>query len=272
MNPQRAKAKRFVLFGYFREPPSHLAVCQSLTYCQSVNVNGLAEWQETAVVELSEGKKGRRSRAEARQEILDRAVDFLWDHPFREMTVARLMELTTIGRSAFYVYFRDTSHLAEVLLGQVQTTLEQAINPWVAGVGEPVAAMYESLRREVEACVQVGPIMRAVSDAAATNASLERLWNDFLEDFDRAVEQRLRAEQRAGRVGPLDAQATARAMNRLDAAYLIDSFGRHPQADPDRVLKVLATIWISTVYGREKLDEILHHAQRREQTHIRARR
>ena len=89
---------------------------------------------------------------------------------------------------------------------------------------------------------------------------LERLWKDFLEEFDRAVELRLRAEQWAGRVGPLDATATARAMNRLDAAYLIDSFGRRPQADPDRVHKVLATIWISTLYGREKLDKILHHA------------
>jgi AcrR family transcriptional regulator len=205
-------------------------------------------------------KKGRRSRAEARQEILDQAVEFLGDHAFRDMTVSRLMDQTSIGRSAFYAYFRDTAHLAEVLLGQVQTALEQAISPWVAGAGEPVAAMYESLRGEVDVCVQVGPIMRAVSDAAATNASLERLWNNFLEDFDRAVEQRLRAEQQAGRVGPLDTQATARAMNRLDAAYLIDSFGRRPQADPDRVHKVLATIWISTVYGREKLDKILHHA------------
>ncbi|UCD53147.1 MAG: TetR/AcrR family transcriptional regulator [Phycisphaerales bacterium] len=231
-----------------------------MTRCQKLNVNGLAEWRETTVVELSEGKKGRRSRAEARQEILDRAVDFLWDHSFREMTVARLMDRTSIGRSAFYVYFRDTAHLAEALLGQVQTTLEQAISPWVAGVGEPVTAMCESLRGEVEASVRVGPIMRAVSEAAATDAHLERLWNDFLEAFDRAVEQRLRAEQRAGRVGPLDAAATARAMNRLDAAYLIDSFGRHPQADPDQVHKVLATIWISTVYGREKLDEILYQA------------
>jgi AcrR family transcriptional regulator len=211
----------------------------------------LAEPAGTAMMKADRRRKGRRTRAEARQEILDRAVDFLWDHPFREMSVARLMDQTSIGRSAFYMYFRDTGHLAEVLLSQVQATLDQAIRPWVAGVGEPVATLYESLRGEVEVCAQVGPIIRAVSDAAVTNASLERLWNDFLEDFDRAVEQRLRAEQRAGRIGPLDAQATARAMNRLGAAYLIDSFGRRPQANPDRVHKVLATIWISTVYGRE---------------------
>jgi AcrR family transcriptional regulator len=220
----------------------------------------LAEWQEATVVQSSVGKKGRRSGDEARQEILDRAIDFLWEHPFREMTVARLMDLTTIGRSAFYVYFRDTGYLAETLLGQVQETIDEAINPWVAGVEEPVAALYESLRREVEVCVQVGPILRAVSEAAVTNPHLERLWNDFLEDFDRAVELRLRAEQEAGRVGPLDAAEIARAMTRLEAYYLIDAFGRRPRADPARVHKVLATIWISTVYGREKLNEILYHA------------
>jgi hypothetical protein len=157
------------------------------------------------------------------------------------------------------VYFRDTGHLAEVLLGKVQRTLGQAISPWVAGVGEPVAALYESLRGEVEVFAEQGPIIRAVSEATTTNAHLERLWEDFLGEFDRAVELRLRAEQRAGRVGPLNAWETAQALNRLDAAYLINSFGQRPQADPDRVLEVLTTIWVSTLYGRERLDETICH-------------
>lgn len=199
-------------------------------------------------------KKGRRSRAEARQEILDRAVEFLWEHPFRDISVARLMTHTSIGRSAFYVYFRDIHQLAEILLGQVREAIEQAIKPWLAGTGEPVPALVTSLQGLVTVCVEHGPIIRAVAEATSTSAELEGLWSEFLGGFDRAVETRVRAEQRAGRIGAMDARAMARALNRLDAAHLIDSFGRHPQPDPDQVAQTLTTIWISTLYGPEKLN------------------
>ena len=99
-----------------------------------------------------------------------------------------------------------------------------------------------------------GPIIRAVAEATSTSAELEGLWSEFLGGFDRAVETRVRAEQRAGRIGAMDARAMARALNRLDAAHLIDSFGRHPQPDPDQVAQTLTTIWISTLYGPEKLN------------------
>ena len=74
--------------------------------------------------------------------------------------------------------------------------------------------------------------------------------------FDVAIEARLRAEQKAGRVATLNARETARALNRLDAAYLILCFGRRPQADPSEVTQVIASIWISTVYGCEVLNKM----------------
>ena len=42
--------------------------------------------------------KSDRTRAA----ILNAALDFLWTHPFRDMTVASLMESTGVSRSAFY--------------------------------------------------------------------------------------------------------------------------------------------------------------------------
>jgi AcrR family transcriptional regulator len=201
--------------------------------------------------------KERRSRDQARQEILDQATNFLWDHAYRDMTVARLMDRTTIGRSAFYAYFRDTAHLAEVLLQDVFTSIQTAVRLWLDGEGEdPPKAMFESIQGLVEVCVEKGPIVRAVSEATAASAHLERIWNDFMSRFDTAIENRLRAEQKAGRVGSLNARETARALNQLDAAYLIHSFGRRPQTDPQEVTQALASIWISTVYGRESMDLI----------------
>jgi hypothetical protein len=36
---------------------------------------------------------------------LNGALEFLWTQPFREMTVAELMSITGVSRSAFYQYF-----------------------------------------------------------------------------------------------------------------------------------------------------------------------
>ncbi|MDX2473986.1 MAG: TetR/AcrR family transcriptional regulator, partial [Candidatus Krumholzibacteria bacterium] len=45
--------------------------------------------------------------ARTRASILNAALDFLWSHPFREMTIAALMAGTDVGRSAFYQHFKD---------------------------------------------------------------------------------------------------------------------------------------------------------------------
>ena len=54
-------------------------------------------------------KIGRSERTRA--EILDAALEFLWSHPFRDMTVNTLMATTSISRSAFYRYFEGIAKL-----------------------------------------------------------------------------------------------------------------------------------------------------------------
>ena len=56
--------------------------------------------------------KSERTRAA----ILNAALDFLWSHPFRDMTVASLMTSTGVSRSAFYQYFND---LHEVMVPRI---------------------------------------------------------------------------------------------------------------------------------------------------------
>ena len=56
--------------------------------------------------------KSERTRAA----ILNAALDFIWTHPFRDMTVNSLMARTGVGRSAFYQYFKDLHEVMEALL------------------------------------------------------------------------------------------------------------------------------------------------------------
>ena len=60
--------------------------------------------------------KSERTRAA----ILDAALEFIWTHPFRDMTVNALMAPTGLSRSAFYQYFNDLHDLMETLLGMLK--------------------------------------------------------------------------------------------------------------------------------------------------------
>jgi AcrR family transcriptional regulator len=189
-----------------------------------------------------------RKSERTREAILGAAVDFLWSHPFRELTVAELMSRAGSSRSAFYPYFTDLHELMEtLLLGLKQDILEAAIF-WFQEEGDPLPHLQESLGGLVRVSYERGPILRAVSDAAANDERLEKAWFQFLKDFDDAVAARIEEHQAAGFTPELDARTTAMALNRMDASLLIEAFGRRPRAQPQPVLDALLHIWSSTLY------------------------
>ena len=185
--------------------------------------------------------------------IAESAIHLLWDHPFRDLTVGRIMADTTLSRPAFYQYFEDLHHLIETLFREIEEAMHQKANPWIGGEGEPVGALEESLRGIIEVCQEYGPMIRAVSDASAVDSRLERAWTAFTEAWDDAVATRIAAQQAEGIVPPFDTRRTASALNRMNASMMIAEFGRRPQGDPDALLATLHRIWINTLYGAVQL-------------------
>ena len=192
---------------------------------------------------------GRSERTRA--EILDAAFEFLWSRPFRDMTVNSLMATTSISRSAFYRYFEDIHGLMEALLKRLESEILEGASPWLSDDGDPVALLYESLAAEVRICYRHGPFLKAVSDAAGTNARLEDEWNWFLDRFDDAVCERVAADQELGLIEPFDFRPVATALNRVDAAMYVRAFGQRPRNRPEPVLDAIARVWISTLYGQQ---------------------
>jgi AcrR family transcriptional regulator len=186
-----------------------------------------------------------------RAAILNAALDFIWSRPFREMTVNSLMASTGVSRSAFYQYFNDRHELMETLLDMLKDAVGDAVKPWLAGVGDPVALLGESLTGLVRVCYQRGPFLRAISDAAATDKRLEKAWMQFSGGFDDVVCARIENDQEQGLVPVFDARAVAIALNRLDAYALIEAFGRRPRSQSEPVREALVRIWVSTLYGKE---------------------
>ena len=194
--------------------------------------------------------KSERTRAA----ILDAALEFIWSHPFRDMTVNTLMTSAGLSRSAFYQYFNDLHDLMESLLEMLKEEVYAVAGPWFEGAGDPVALLNESLTGVVEVCYRLGPILRAADDASATDERFENAWMQFIEQFDDAVTNRIEADQAQGLIPNFDARHLAIALNRLDVYTLSQAFGQRPRSKPEPVHEALARIWISTLYGSEWLE------------------
>ena len=193
--------------------------------------------------------KSERTRAA----ILNSALDFIWSHPFRDMKVSVLMASTGVSRSAFYQYFNDLHEVMENLLAMLQDEIFEAAEPWVAGVGDPVVLVNESLEGLVRVCYQRGPLVRAIADAATTDERFEKDWKQFLGQFDDAACARIEADQKQGLIPDFDARPVAVALNRLDAYTIIEAFGQRPRSKPKPIQEALSRVWVSTLYGSEWL-------------------
>jgi AcrR family transcriptional regulator len=198
-------------------------------------------------------KIGKSDRTRAA--ILNAALDFLWSRPFREMSVTLLMASTSVSRSAFYQYFNDLHEVMETLLTMLGEEIFTKVEPWLAGVGDPVALMQETLAGLVDVCYQRGPFLRAITDAAATDPRLEKAWLGFLAGFDDAACARIEADQKQGLIPDFEVRPVAFALNRLDAYTLVQAFGQRPRKRPEPVREALARVWGSTLYGAKWLDK-----------------
>jgi AcrR family transcriptional regulator len=190
-----------------------------------------------------------------RTKILNAALDFIWSHPFRDMTVSSLMTPTGVGRSSFYQYFKDLHQVMGTLLNILQGEIYDVAEPWIVGVGDPVALLSESFTGIVNLLHQRGPIVRAVADAAPSDKRLEIAWVQFLGGFDDAACSRIEADQKQGLIPKFNAHSVAIALTRLNAFTLIEAFGQHPRSQTEPVRKALVRIWVSTLYGAEWLAE-----------------
>lgn len=232
-------ARVFDRFGSMGTDRSGRAAC--LTSCQYAGA--VHETRPSQVHTI----RRRRSPGESRQEILDQVVELLWDRPIRDLSIVSIMAGTGLSRPAFYQYFRNIPDLIEELLVDLETTLNEAAMPWFVAVGPAPEQLRKSLGGIVAVCRSHGPVFRAISESAPHDARLEAAWSRFMNGWDVRVADRIRAGQSEGHFRACDAANVARALNRMDAAILIDAFGRRDQLDPKAVLDTLHLVWSRTL-------------------------
>lgn len=193
------------------------------------------------------GRRPRHDPRESEREILDAAERFLRERPWREVTVQAIMERTDLARSAFYVHFKDRHDLALRVVDRIRDELLVEANRWFEG-GES-----DELRVALEGVTAVyvehWPVLRALSDASGSDATVEAAYHELIQGFVDATERHIREEQAAGRAPGLDAQETARALVWMVETYLLEALGGPAPVEPGRAVEALTRIWSATLYG-----------------------
>jgi AcrR family transcriptional regulator len=197
------------------------------------------------VATAAQRTRHREHRESTRHEILVAAERFLRERPYRDLSVDVVMAQTGLTRTAFYRHFDDVTALVLRLFADVSEELHAIAQRWAgsAGADAPGPAL-EGLAGVVDFFVRHGPLMRAISEAAATDEQIERAYRGSLEKLIKLTAETLERMVRERQLNVPDPHALARAMTLMNEAYLLEEFGRAPQGDRDVALATLETVWL----------------------------
>ena len=147
------------------------------------------------------------------------------------------------------MYFRYRHHLVLRVVEHLGSELFAMSERWLRGTGEGPQLAREALDGIVEVYAEHGPVMRALADAAADDPGVEEAYSAIVESFVRATARHIEDEIAAGRVLPMDAAETAKALVWMMERYLNLSFGHGPATSRQAVADTLTTIWTRVLYG-----------------------
>jgi AcrR family transcriptional regulator len=194
-------------------------------------------------------RRRRRSPEEAEREIITAAEALLRERPFRELTVDEVMRRTGLSRPSFYVYFRDRHHLVLRVVEHIGAELFTMSDRWFKGSDSGRDSVAAALEGVVAVYADLGPVMKALADAAADDPDVERVYGEFVQGFVDATSAHIEKEMAAGRVRPLDPRHTAEALIWMNERFLNTHLGREPQAPQAMVVETLSAIWVRALYA-----------------------
>jgi TetR/AcrR family transcriptional regulator, ethionamide resistance regulator len=194
-------------------------------------------------------RRRRRTPEVAEQEIVAAAEGLLRERPFRELTVDEVMRRTDLSRPSFYVYFRDRHHLVLRVVEHIGGELYTMADRWFEGEGDGPALTRDATEGLVTVFAEHGPVLRALADAAADDPEVDEVYGQLVQSFVDATARHIEREIAAGRILPLDAEETAKALVWMHERYLTLSLGREPATERQVVADTLHTIWSRVLYG-----------------------
>lgn len=198
--------------------------------------NQRARPRNKARVGSTQGSAGLDARIRRTHERLGMALlALIEDTPLQEVTVQQVLDRAGVGRSTFYLHFRDKNDL---LLSQLEVFLEimstklsesQELSQRVA----PVTEMFEHIGQQ-----------RIIYRSLADSGKLHDFFDLAQDYFARGIEQRLRDSKRAAKFPPQELKARAVALAGSLLAlfrWWMDRGGKEPASELDALFHRL--VW-----------------------------
>src|SRR4051812_43477579 len=143
-------------------------------------------------------RRPRHDPKDTEREILEAAERLLRERPFREVTVEAVMRQTGLKRPAFYAHFRDRPDPVLRITPLIGAELFDMTDRWLQGE-EPEEDLRSALNGVAAVFVEHGPVLRALADAATSDAAVETVYRTLVQSFVDATARHIREEQAAGR-------------------------------------------------------------------------
>jgi AcrR family transcriptional regulator len=233
---------------------------RSLNSSAQIHVTGerrMALGAVLAAILASEGSDGGRALQATRRDVvrarLLTAIEALFDRgeTFAGLTVERLISEAGISRSTFYTYFADKTELLREMAANVLEELlfDAAAHWWERDRIASRDELHEGTRRIILAFVKHHVIMRAMSDAAATNAIIREQWGTLMQQSADLVARHIRVGQAAGFIDPsLDPESTGTWLNWAAERGLTMLVAPSTAADAERWHTVMTDLYWNVLY------------------------
>jgi AcrR family transcriptional regulator len=193
----------------------------------------------------------RQTREQSRRRIIDATTELVRSSSYGDLNVREIMGHAGLERTIFYRHFDDLGDLLLQIVGEAVTELYDAqVALAAARTGPDPEAVRESIGATVTAYARHGPLLRALSEAATGDPLVEARQTELRQRFDGLVEEMIHRGVANGASPPPDPAESARALNRMVEAYLLESFGREPRVDPELAVDTLSDIWSAFVARR----------------------
>ncbi|WP_241523414.1 TetR/AcrR family transcriptional regulator [Mycobacterium sp. IEC1808] len=189
-------------------------------------------------------RRRRRAPAEARREILEAAAGLLAEQPAHAVSVAAIMDRTTLSRKSFYVYFRDRAELIGALVRPLRVEADAALARW-RQAEDPVAAGREALVSAADTYRRHGAILRAVFWSSGTDPEVAAARSALIDPVIDVAEAII-----DGADSNLDdPRGAATALVTMNVHRLLTLTPDTSDAEMRALVDTLATIWKRTIYS-----------------------
>jgi TetR/AcrR family transcriptional regulator, ethionamide resistance regulator len=161
------------------------------------------------------GQQGRQYGQEELEARLREALRVLMADgtPFRELSVARIIESAGVARSTFYTYFSDKAAMLMALSAHSLHRLYEGQRAWLrAGDGAEREQIVTGMRQLLSAFAEDEVVMRAVAETSAYDSRVRDSYIGGVEDYARAMARMIRAGKRSGRIRDVEPTQTAEAL------------------------------------------------------------